>query len=188
MTWHFETSIGLGSLLSLTAQFKIGRYDASPHYKRRALAVNVIRMILRRFYVIFGGNLTRRPSGIRAAHHFARSLGFVGCAIGFIQTNNHLNAVHIITFGAVGQARHLHRIGGNINQPRLLLDIKMMMHVNIRVEIAARLVNLHLAQQARRLELIERIIDRGLADFQPRCLRFIAQSLSRDMPVAMAKQ
>ena len=62
------------------------------------------------------------------------------------------------------------------------------MRINICIEIAARLVNLHLAQQTGSLKLVERIINRCLTDFEPRCLGFVAQSLRRDMAIAVAKQ
>ena len=72
----------------------------------------------------------------------------------FIETDNHFNPVDIITFRAVGQARHINLLRGNINQAGFFFDIKMMMRVNIGIEIAARLVNLHLPQQTGRVKLI----------------------------------
>ena len=62
------------------------------------------------------------------------------------------------------------------------------MVARIGVEIAARRIHDHLAQQARFGELVQRVVDGGERNLQARISHFVVQAFRRHMPVAVFEQ
>jgi hypothetical protein len=78
--------------------------------------------------------------------------------------------------------------GRDVGHPLLVLEIEMVVVRRIGVEIAARGIHRHFAQQPRRPELVQCVVDRRQRDIDVGGLRFGQQLLGAHMPVLAAEQ
>ena len=76
----------------------------------------------------------------------------------------------------------------NINQATFAFNIEVMVVRNIRIEITPRFLDLHFAQNTRFVKLVERVVNRGLANAQPGGAGFAVQGLGGNMAVALTKK
>ena len=90
--------------------------------------------------------------------------------------------------GGVGQHGEFHRGGGDVDHPLLVFDIEVVVVRGVGVEIGARGIHGHFAQQARFVELVQRIVDGGERHVHPRLAGFAMQLLGADMAMRPAEQ
>jgi hypothetical protein len=110
----------------------------------------------------------------------------IGC--GFPHTNNHVHMANFHAFGGFRQGQKLYRLGRNIDHPLLVFDVEMVVIGGVSVEIRARGIDRNFAQQARFVELMERIIDGGERNIDARIAGFAVQLFSTDMTMRPAEQ
>ena len=102
--------------------------------------------------------------------------------------NHHINTGQIITTRRIGQSAEDDLVERNIDQAGFIFDKEMMMLGDIGVEIAARMVDNNLAQQARAQKLVERVVNCRLRHAKPGISSFFVQGFRRNMAVSGTKK
>src|SRR5262245_57099973 len=85
------------------------------------------------------------------------------------------------------QAGDPDRVAGNVDQAALLLDKKMVVVGRVSVEISALAADGDFAQQARRLELVQGVVNGGERNPFSGAYGLLVQQLGGDMPIAIAE-
>ena len=105
-----------------------------------------------------------------------------------LQADNNINTVYLRALGRGWQTSNFEIFRADIKQPAFLFIVEMKMVGGIGIKKAAVAFNGHFAQQSRRRELIERIIDRGHRHQHFCSTGFPVQIFRRHVPVAAGKQ
>ena len=90
--------------------------------------------------------------------------------------------------GGFGQALEHDRVGRDVDHPLLVLEVEVVMVRGVGVEIGPRGVDRDFAQEARFLELVERVVDRRQRDVDARSLRLEVKLLGADVAMGAAEQ
>ena len=100
------------------------------------------------------------------------------------QAHHHVDAGDLHALRRLRQAAEVDQLLGQVDQQMRFLGQEMLVVGEIGVEIGPGAVHGDFAQQARRCELVQRVVDGGERNRRAGGLRFLKQPFGRDMTVA----